>query len=133
MDAHQKLLIQLIKEERQAVGADSDFYTAKQISIRSGVNESTLSRFLNGKQDLKAGDYFAVIKSFSEDFQERFWMRLHRAIAKTDWRSQIMAANYDEIQEILEALTEKWAAIEMTRRSAERRRSADSSKTKVAV
>lgn len=133
MDAHQKLLIELIKEERQAVGADSDFLSAKQISIRSGVNESTLSRFLNGKQDLKAGDYFAVIKSFSEDFQERFWMRLHRATAKTDWRSQIMAANYDEIQEILQALTEKWAAIEMTRRSAEIRRAADSSKTKVAV
>jgi hypothetical protein len=127
MDAHQKLLIELIKEERQAAGADSDFYAAKQISARSGVNESTLSRFLNGKQDLKAGDYFAVIKSFSEDFQERFWIRLRRATAKTDWRSQIMAASYDEVQEILEALTQKWAAIEMIRRST------DSSKTKITV
>lgn len=127
MDVHQKLLIELIKEERGAAGADSDFYMTKQISVRSGVNESTLSRFLNGKQDLKAGDYFAVIKSFSKDFQERFWIKLHRATAKTDWRSQIMAASYDEVQEILEALTDKWAAIKMIRKSA------DSSKTKVAV
>ena len=110
MDIHQKLLIELIKEERQALDAGSDFYTAKQMSVRSGVNESTLSRFLNGKQDLRAGDYFALLKSFPEDFQERFWTRFHRA--KSDWRSQIMAASYDEIQEILEALTQKWAAIE---------------------
>jgi hypothetical protein len=109
MDAHQKLLIKLIKEERDASDAGSEFYSARQMSVRSGVNESTLSRFLNGKQDLKAGDYFALLKSFPDDFQERFWIRFHRS--KTDWRSQIMAASYDDVQEILEALTEKWAAI----------------------
>lgn len=115
MDAHQKLLIKLIKEERQASDAGTEFYSAKQMSVRSGVNESTLSRFLNGKQDLKAGDFFALLKSFPEEFQERFWIRFHRA--KTDWRSQIMAASYDEVQEILEALTEKWATIGTTRRT----------------
>lgn len=111
MDEHQKLLIELIQEQRQ-VTPDSDIYTARQMSARSGVNESTLSRFLNGRQDLKAKDFFALIKSFPEGFQQRFWIRFHRAEAKTDWRSQIMAANYDEVQEILEALTEKWATIE---------------------
>lgn len=115
MDAHQKLLIELIREERQSVGAGSDLYTAKQMSARSGVNESTLSRFLNGKQDLKAGDYFALLKSFPEDVQERFWARFRRV--NHDWRSQIMTASYDEVQEILKALTERWVVIESTRRS----------------
>lgn len=126
MDEHQKLLIELIQEQRQ-VTPDSDFYTARQISARSGVNESTLSRFLNGKQDLKAKDFFALMKAFPEGFQHRFWLKFHRAEAKTDWRSQIMAASYDEVQEILEALTEKWAAIETIRRAT------DSSKTQVTV
>lgn len=114
MKEHQKLLVELIKEERQASNADPDFYTAKQMSARSGVNESSLSRFLNEKQDLKAGDFFALVKSFPEDVQERFWIRFHRI--KTDWRSQIMAASYDEVQEILDALSEKWATVETTRR-----------------
>jgi transcriptional regulator with XRE-family HTH domain len=123
MDAHQKLLIKLIKEARDASEAGAEFYSARQMSARSGVNESTLSRFLNGKQDLKAGDYFALLKSFPDDFQERFWIRFHSA--KKDWRSQIMAASYDDVQEILEALTEKWATIGTPRRTA------DPSKVKV--
>jgi hypothetical protein len=120
MDVHQTLLIDLIKEERIAARADADFYAAKQISVRSGVNESTLSRFLNGKQDLKAGDFFAVINSFSEEFQERFWARFHRS-TKGDWRSLILSADSHDIEEILRLLAEWWQQKQNTSKSTDKK------------
>ncbi len=49
---HQRILIRAIRESG---------LTVRQIADGAGVSESSLSRFVNGKQDLKAGDYFAVL------------------------------------------------------------------------
>lgn len=46
MDKHQEILITAIRES---------CLTAREISVRAGVHESTISKFLDGKNDLKAG------------------------------------------------------------------------------
>ena len=58
---HQKILIKAIQRSG---------LTAKEIATGTGVNISSLSRFLNGKQDLKAGDYFAVLNYLPETAQD---------------------------------------------------------------
>lgn len=50
-------------------------YTNKQIADWSGVDPSKISRFLTGKRDLKAGDFFCLLESMPEAFQEQFWCR----------------------------------------------------------
>ncbi len=96
-------------------------YTAKQVSRWSGVHESTLSRFLNGKSDLKAGDFFDLLACFPEEFQERFWIRFRHV--KDDWRSLIMAASPKDFEEICRLMGDWWAV---------HRQSNDSAQTKVA-
>ncbi len=54
---HQQILIRAIRESG---------LTAREIAEGTSVNESSLSRFMNGKQDLKAGDYFAVLNFLPE-------------------------------------------------------------------
>lgn len=48
-------------------------YSAKQVSIWSGVHESRLSRFRNGKLDLEAGEFFHLLKSMPQEAQNYFW------------------------------------------------------------
>jgi len=52
-------------------------YTNKQISNWTNFDESKLSRFFTGKRDLKAGDFFYLLESMPEPFQELFWTRYH--------------------------------------------------------
>ena len=52
-------------------------YTNKQISDWTYFDESKLSRFFTGKRDLKAGDFFYLLESMPESFQELFWTRYH--------------------------------------------------------
>ncbi|RAM47962.1 MAG: XRE family transcriptional regulator [Hapalosiphonaceae cyanobacterium JJU2] len=52
MDKHQEILITAIKESG---------LTAREIANKAGVHESTLSKFLDGKSDLKAGNYFKIL------------------------------------------------------------------------
>lgn len=68
-------------------------YTNKQICAWSGFDESKLSRFLSGKRDLSASEFFYLLQCMPQDFQERFWSRfnpvslcprLEDAVAKMD-------------------------------------------------
>lgn len=97
-------------------------YTAKQVSGWSGVHESTFSRFINGKSDMKAGEFFDLLACFPEEFQEQFWIRFHHL--KGDWRSLIMAASPKDFEEICRLMGDWWAV---------RRQSTDSGKTEVAL
>ncbi|MBD2458851.1 helix-turn-helix transcriptional regulator [Nostoc sp. FACHB-87] len=57
MDKHQEILIVAVKESG---------LTAREISVRAGVHESTLSKFLEGKSDVKAGNYFKILNALPE-------------------------------------------------------------------
>lgn len=57
MDKHQEILITAIRESGM---------TAREISVKAGVHESTLSKFLDGKTDLKAGNYFKILHALPE-------------------------------------------------------------------
>jgi len=98
MSRHQNIFIELFK---------TSGYTAKQVSGWSGIHESTLSRFINGKTDIKAGDFFDLLGCFPEEFQERFWIRFRQV--KGDWCSQIAAASTRDIETILNALADRYA------------------------
>lgn len=58
MDKHQEILITAIKDSG---------LTAREISVRAGVHESTISKFLDGKNDLKAGNYFKILHVLPEN------------------------------------------------------------------
>lgn len=59
-------------------------YTNKQISAWSGFDESKLSRFFSGKRDLKAGEFFHLLDSMPENFQQLFWSRYNPNKQKTN-------------------------------------------------
>jgi len=51
-------------------------YSAKQIGIWSGIHESRISRFRNGKLDLEAGELMQMLQSLPEEAQSYFWDHL---------------------------------------------------------
>ncbi|MFL9458522.1 MULTISPECIES: helix-turn-helix domain-containing protein [Nostocales] len=57
MKKHQQILIQAIKNSGM---------TAREIANRVGIHESTLSKFLDGKSDLKAENYFSILNVLPE-------------------------------------------------------------------
>ena len=50
-------------------------YTNKEISNLTLFNESKLSRFFTGKRDLSAGEFFYLLESMPQPFQEQFLYR----------------------------------------------------------
>lgn len=50
-------------------------YTNKQISDWTSIPPSKLSRFLNNKIDLKAGEFFYLLECLPKEFQQEFWKR----------------------------------------------------------
>jgi plasmid maintenance system antidote protein VapI len=113
MSRHQEIFVELFK---------ASGYTAKQVGEWSGLHESTLSRFINGKSDMKAGDFFDLLACFPEEFQEQFWIRFRHV--KGDWRNLIMAASPKDFEEICRLMGDWWAI---------HSNSTDLGKTKVAL
>lgn len=58
---HQQVLIDAVQ-----LTLDRTNVSAAELAETSGVNGSSLSRFMNGKQDLKAGDYFALLNALPD-------------------------------------------------------------------
>lgn len=52
-------------------------YTNKQIAEFSDFETSKISRFLTGKRDLNAGEFFYLLESMPENFQQQFWHKLN--------------------------------------------------------
>lgn len=91
---HQKILIKAIQRSG---------LTAKEISMGTGVSGSCLSRFINGKQDLKAGDYFAVLNYLPESDQDFVKSRLSMD-ANVSLKHLVMQASNSEKAEVLLAI-----------------------------
>ena len=91
---HQQVLIRAIRESG---------LTAREITEATGVNESSLSRFINGKQDLKAGDYFAVLNFLPDSAKNAAKFRLSMD-SPINLKMLIMQASDTEKAEVLFAI-----------------------------
>jgi len=91
---HQQILIRAIEQSG---------LTARDISNATGVSESILSRFINGKQDMKAGDYFTVLNFLPESAKDFAKSRLN-IDGSTNLKNFIMKASNAEKAEVLFAI-----------------------------
>ncbi len=88
---HQHILIRAIRESG---------LTAREIAEGTGVNESSLSRFINGKQDLKAGDYFTVLNFLPNSAKDIAKSRLNMD-SSVSLKTLVMQASNAEKAEVL--------------------------------
>lgn len=93
-------------------------YSAREVSSWTGINESRLSRFRTGKLDLEAGEFFDLLACCPTEFQERFWINFRHV--DEDWRSLILSAGPQDIEEILRLLADRWAVIQKNSESTDR-------------
>jgi hypothetical protein len=82
-------------------------YSAKEVSEWSGIHVSRLSRFRTGKLDLGAGEFLSLLDCFPDEFQSRFWRELQ--VVKDDWRSRVLSASTEDIEEICRGVAD-WCA-----------------------
>lgn len=68
---HAKILKDLLDDE--------NWCDLKQKDLAADIDksESSLSRFLGGHNDLKAGEFLELIKSMPVEFQDEYWQRYH--------------------------------------------------------
>jgi hypothetical protein len=83
-------------------------YSAKQVSVWTGIHESRLSRFRTGKLDLEAGEFFGLLAHMPKEFQDTFWVKIRDG--EPSWRARVLSASHSEVEEILKGLTERWAS-----------------------
>lgn len=85
-------------------------YSGAQIVEWTGFDKSAVSRFLNGKTDLPMSKFFHLIGSMPTPFQQAYWSELlNLDYQDRSWRSLISQASYADIEEILNAIAERWA------------------------
>ncbi len=83
-------------------------YSAKQVSGWTGIHQSRLSRFRTGKLDLEAGEFFSLLTCMPKEFQDSFWLKIR--VEEADWRTRVLSASDNEIEEILRGLADRWAS-----------------------
>jgi hypothetical protein len=87
-------------------------YNGVQISSFTGLDKSLISRFLAGKTDIAAGRFTALIKSMPRPFQKAYWAEyLQAEQQETTWSALISDASIADIQEILNAIADRWAEL----------------------
>jgi transcriptional regulator with XRE-family HTH domain len=79
----------------------------------SGVSATTIHRFTKG-QDLKTGDFFALLNCLSEVYQREFWQEF-RGDEKKDMRKLAFSLNSQEAAELMRALADRWQLVEMSK------------------
>lgn len=100
MANHQQILIDAVN--RAIFGG----MTARQIASAAGIDNSVLSRFVNGKQDIKAGDYFSVLDALPIAIRDSALSRL--GASKISVVQLIETANEEEIDAVLLTIGRKW-------------------------
>ncbi|HEY9748565.1 MAG TPA: hypothetical protein V6C63_07795 [Allocoleopsis sp.] len=70
-------------------------YSAKQVSVWSGLHVSRLSRFRTGKLDLEAGEFFHTLESLPQEAQDYFWSQ--KQLKSLSIKELIATATFDEI------------------------------------
>lgn len=100
MANHQQILIDAVSR------AIEGGMTAKQIAAAAGIDNSVLSRFVNGKQDIKSGDYFSVLDSLPEKIRDSALSRL--GASKISIVQLIETADEEEIDAVLLTIGRKW-------------------------
>lgn len=100
MANHQQILIDAVNK------AIEGKMTAKQIATAARVDGSVLSRFLNGKQDIKAGDYFSILDALPESVRAFALTRL--GASKISVVQLIETADEQEIDAVLLTIGRKW-------------------------
>jgi predicted transcriptional regulator len=100
MANHQQILIDTINE------AIFGGMTARQIAAAAGVDGSVMSRFLNGKQDIKAGDYFSILDALPES--QRLSALTQLGASKISVVQLIESADEEEIDAVLLTIGRKW-------------------------
>ncbi|MBH8564449.1 helix-turn-helix transcriptional regulator [Nostoc sp. CENA67] len=96
MANHQQILIDAVNK------AIEGGMTAKQIAAAAGIDNSVLSRFVNGKQDIKAGDYFSILNVLPDDCRVAALTRL--GVGEISVTQLVQSASPKEKAEILQAM-----------------------------
>lgn len=94
-------------------------YGCVEICRMSGLEKSQVSRFLNGKTELGVSKFFQLIRSMPKEFQEAYWEEVlsSRSVGemlgcdRILWTELIAEASFTDIEEILNAITERWAGL----------------------
>ena len=88
-------------------------YNGIQISSFTGLDKSLISRFLAGKTDISAGRFTVLIKSMPTTFQKAYWAEYLEGMQDQNvtWSVLISQASIADIQEILNAIADRWAEL----------------------
>lgn len=89
--------------------------TAKRLSEESGVSENHISAFRRGVSDIgskKLESLIDAMEAIAPGSKQYFYSQLAgNSLKPSDWRPLILAANSQDIEEILKLLAERWSVI----------------------
>lgn len=93
-------------------------YSKSQISRWSGLSRTMIIRFCSG-ENISTTYFFKLVRSMPIEFQEDFWshvLSVEQAkeielIRNPSWYTLIADASHKDIQEILQALANRWSVI----------------------
>jgi len=90
--------------------------TAKRLSEESGVSENHISAFRRGVSDIgskKLESLIEAMEAVAPGSKQYFCSQLASSSLKTvEWRSLILSASSQDIEEILRLLAERWAVVQ---------------------
>jgi len=93
-------------------------YSGSEIARMSGLSRSVVCRFLTAKRDISLSNFLTIVRSMPLEFQEAYWDELlgiksAQALRSTriPWTDLIAKASYSEIEEILNAIADRWAQL----------------------
>lgn len=90
--------------------------TAKTLSKASGVSENHISAFRRGASDIgskKLESLIEAMEAAAPGSRQYFCSQLAgRSLRPANWRSLILSASHEDIEQILLLLAERWAVLQ---------------------